>query len=139
MFQKHYPLLGQVIEETHEFWLKLVGVDQPPLDPGALCTSTVSMNTSLRLADMTHLKKMTFIMVFQLSHNLNDLAVYYTQVTVDGSTRVSREEASGILAETPPITEGPETERSQHILHQNIHFCPFLSIVDKWHYAHLAK
>ena len=54
MFQKHYPGLGQVIEETHEFWLKLVGVDQPPLDPGALCTYTVSMNTSLRLADMTH-------------------------------------------------------------------------------------
>ena len=42
-------------------------------------------------------------------------------MTVDGSTRVSREEASGILAETPPITEGPETERSQHILHQNNH------------------
>lgn len=103
---------------------------------------------------------MTFIMVFQLGPNLiiyltytmymsNEqsgydlaqlsLAVHYTQVTVDGSTRVSREEASGILAETPPITEGPETERSQHILHQNIHFCPFLSIVDKWHYAHIAK
>merc|ERR1711922_56546 len=85
----------KVIEETHEFWLKLVGVEQPSIDPGALCTSTV---------------------------------------TVDGSTRVNREEASRILAETPPITEGPETERSQHILHQNIHFCPFLSIVDKWHY-----
>ena len=39
-------------------------------------------------------------------------------MTVDGSTRVSREEASRILAETPPITEGPETERSQQILHQ---------------------
>ena len=51
------PVLGQVIEETHQFWLKLVGVDQPSIDPGALCTSTVSMNTSLRLADMTHLKK----------------------------------------------------------------------------------
>merc|ERR1712046_189719 len=70
----------KVIEETHEFWLKLVGVEQPSIDPGALCTSTA---------------------------------------TVDGSTRVSREEASRILAETPPITEGPETE----------------SIVDKWYYA----
>ena len=78
MFKKNYPVLGQVIEETHEFWSKLVGVEQPSIDPGALCTSTVSMNTSLRLADMTHPKKMTFIMVFQLSHNLNDLAVYYT-------------------------------------------------------------
>ena len=33
--------LPQVIEETHEFWLKLVGVQQPTLEPGSLCTSTV--------------------------------------------------------------------------------------------------
>jgi len=76
---------AKVIEETHEFWLKLVGVEQPTLDPGALCTSTV---------------------------------------TVEGcKTKVNREEASSILAETAQLTEGPERE----------------SAVDKWHYAHLTN
>jgi len=74
----------KVIEETHEFWLKLVGVEQSSLDPGSLCTSTV---------------------------------------TVEGSKeRVSRDEASAILAETPQLSEGSQRD----------------SIVDKWHYAHLS-
>jgi len=76
---------GKVIEETHEFWLKLVGVQQPTLEPGSLCTSTV---------------------------------------TVEGcEAKVSREEATAILTETPQLTEGPERD----------------SAVDKWHYAHLTN
>merc|ERR1719347_490558 len=37
---------AKVIAETHEFWLKLVGVEQPTLDPGALCISCVTVEGS---------------------------------------------------------------------------------------------
>jgi len=55
---------------------------------------------------------------------MNDNNEIDTKVTVEGcKTKVTREEASSILAGTAQLTEGPERE----------------SAVDKWHYAHLTK
>ena len=65
-------------------------------------------------------------------------------MTVEGcKAKVSREEASSILAETAQLTEGPERERFSakfFDLQVKIIVYNFLpSAVDKWHYAHLTN